>query len=226
MKRSSPTSRTQRAATISIVLAMHALLSLAVLWTSGHAPVGPAPTRPMSLVNVSEPVKTASVPLPPVRRPVIKVKATLPQPAAEPSNPEVATNAAPGAACDTLSAVRNAINTSSDAVQAIQDSPPHYRSIAGAIVLWNADWSAGAQQANEPLAAVRTAIDAGIASVDPACLDEPVAGPRLIPISFGDHSMYVVIGSGSWSWRQLLGTPDAAAPATKPQDQVPQSPPN
>ncbi len=221
MTRSSPTSHTERAATITIVLAMHALLLFTVLWASEKTHVGPVPAKPMAVVNVSKPVTaTARVPSAPLRRQIKQVTEAVPQSPIETNVPEVAKDVAPGAACDTLSAVKDAINNDPVAVQAIQDAPPQYRSIAGAIVLWNADWSAGAQQANEPLAAVRTAIGAGIASVDPACLEEAVAGPRLIPISFGDHSMYVVIGSGSWKWQQLLGTPEVASPPTYPVDQA------
>ena len=40
--------------------------------------------------------------------------------------------------------------------------------------------------------------------------DEPIAGPRLIPVPDGERTMFVVLGSGAWTWRQLVSDPDPA----------------
>lgn len=78
------------------------------------------------------------------------------------------------------------------------------RSIAEAIIIWNAGWSAAAASMDSPLAPARSALEQTLIGISDGCLDEQVAGPRLVPIPAGSNgTMFLVIGSGLWRWRDL-----------------------
>lgn len=83
-------------------------------------------------------------------------------------------------------------------------TPRDSRSIADAVVIWNVGWSVTAGSPAEPLGPARAVIEQSLRSAPDNCLDEPVAGPRLVPIPEGDRTMFLAIGSGNWTWRQLL----------------------
>jgi hypothetical protein len=112
--------------------------------------------------------------------------------------------AARATSCFTLELVRDAILADPAAMASVLNSPPHTRSIADAVVLWNAGWSESAASDSSPLGATRAAVERGLAALDRGCLDEPIAGPRLVPIPAGTGTMFVVFGSGNWTWRDVF----------------------
>lgn len=122
------------------------------------------------------------------------------------SDPESsAMTAAPGT-CSTLDLVSKAIASDPSALESVIRAPPETRSVAEAIVMWNAGWSSAALTSDSPLAPARAAVEVKLATVDDACLDEPIAGPRLVPIRVPDSqsTMILVFGSGNWTWRELM----------------------
>ena len=106
--------------------------------------------------------------------------------------------------CSTLNEVSAALLTDPVAIAAIRQAPPETRSMADAVVMWNAGWSAASSPDDAPLGPVRAAIERTLLMVDDACLDEVIAGPRFVQIPNGEETMFMVLGSGQWSWRQLL----------------------
>ena len=123
--------------------------------------------------------------------------------------------------CAALPLIANALVADPAALAAVRGAPPETRSIADAVVLWNAGWAAAASTPDMPLAPARSVVEQSLLALPDNCLDEPVAGPRLVPVADGDRTMFVVIGSGNWTWRQLLDDPNptpsiALIPADQP----------
>ncbi len=215
MRQSSTLSRSQRFGTIFAVLVLH-IVAVGLFLIAGRDAATPKPMSPtMSLIDVAvaDP-KPPGAPPPP---PALPSKVALAQaPPAPPSTAPVPTaTGTPGGGCATLANVSAAINGDASATAGVQSAPPELQSMSRAVVVWNAGWSAGTRGPDEPLLAVRRVIEAALRSVDSACLEEQVAGPRLVAVPTGDHSMYVVLGSGLWSWRQLL---EDEAISENPQD--------
>ena len=115
--------------------------------------------------------------------------------------------------CAIFDVVSKSLTAEPAVASAILSTPRESRSIADAVVIWNAGWSVSAGSPGEPLGPARAVIEQSLRDVPDNCLDEPVAGPRLVPIPEGDRTMFLAIGSGNWTWRQLLTVPDAALPA-------------
>ena len=114
--------------------------------------------------------------------------------------------------CAALPLITQALVADPGALAAMLAAPPEVRSIADAVVLWNGGWAPAASTPNAPLAPARAAIELGLRALPDACLDEKIAGPRLIPIADGDRTMFIAIGSGNWSWRQLVEDPALTPP--------------
>lgn len=121
--------------------------------------------------------------------------------------------------CPILDALQKAIVASPEAQAAVDGLPIQERSLSDATVIWSAGWTEVADAPDAPLAAVRNAMVQALATVDSRCLDEQVAGPRLIAIASANETRLLVIGSGTWSWQQLAaqgplatGTPFEPAP--------------
>ncbi len=130
-------------------------------------------------------------------------------PVTELSIPEESeSDAAAGASatCSTVDLVREALLLDLAAIEAIRNAPPETRSIADAVVLWNMGWAPATLTERDPLFVVRAAIERRLSAVPENCLDETVAGPRLVPITdaSGLRTIFLVFGSGDWTWRALL----------------------
>lgn len=158
------------------------ILSVVSLSAAPPAPAPPPPALPSKLAETSRPLA----------------------PAAAPDTVDAASTAAPGAGCATLDLVSKAILADQVALDAVHRAPPETRSLGDAILVWNGGWIKEAGGTGTPLGAVRAVAEASLRSLDEACLEEAVVGPRLIPIPAGSRMMFVVIGSGNWRWRDLL----------------------
>ena len=126
--------------------------------------------------------------------------------------------------CAIFELVSKSLTAEPEVTAAILNTPRESRSIADAIVIWNVGWSANAASPEETLGPARAVIEQSLRSAPDNCLDEPVAGPRLVPIPEGDRTTFLAIGSGNWTWRELLAGPDALPQvATTPDPQVAKS---
>lgn len=156
----------------------------------------------MTLVSVNDQEVPAAVIVPAIILRQIAVMQALPEPAPEPAGE--AANAAGADACAILDSVAKAIVADPATVAAIVQAPADTRSIADAIVIWNVGWSAAAMEAGAPLEPVRANVIATLQAAPEDCLASPVAGPRLVPVPNGDRTLFLVFGSGEWSWKSLI----------------------
>lgn len=211
MERQAAILPSQRAAALTAVVALHLLVLVAVLTARSAAPIRIAAPTSLSVFSISAKPAPAT-PTPPVlpskmpNPPRLLVLPTLPAEAA------ASAATAPGASCATLEQVTASLLADPAAVDAVVHSPTESRSIADAIVIWNAGWHNVALTIDAPLAPARSALERALATVPEACLDEEVTGPRLVPFPDGEGTTFLVIGSGVWRWRGLLADP-ALAPA-------------
>ncbi len=199
--------RPQRAGALVTVIVLHALLLAFFLATRGPAPL-PA-QMPGSLTIVSVADESAATPPPPPRLPsevVLEDVVELAELALAAETDPNAT-AASASGCAALDTITKAILADPVAVAAVLRAPPETRSIAEAIVVWNSGWTDYTATVGAPLEPVRAAVRQSLGSIDEGCLDEPVLGPRLVPIPAGSGTMFLVFGSGIWTWRQLIVDP-------------------
>lgn len=200
--------RHQRAAVLGTVFALHAVLI--ALFLQQSVKVTPE-LRPTSVATVALAAERPAAARPPPPALPSKTADTF-KPLLEfsiPSETDSEAEAGASGVCSTENLVLDALLLDQLALNAIRTSPPELRSIAGAIVIWNEGWNPIALDPNSPLHSVRMNVEKTLASVAPACLEDPVAGPRLLPIpdASGTQTIFVVVGSGSWTWGALLAPP-------------------
>ena len=209
----------QRLTILAAAAVLHLGL-LALLLSVGGLP--PLPAKPLAAMTTMtmERDRGSARPPPP----------TLPSRLAQPQRvfretqvsdqPDASAQDAAGG-CAALPLIAKALVADPAALAAVLGAPPETRSVADAVVLWNAGWATAAGTPNTPLAPARSVVEQSLRSLPDSCLDEPVAGPRLVPVADGDRTMFMVIGSGNWTWRQLLDDPGptpsiALLPADRP----------
>lgn len=198
----------ERAVVFAGAVVFHAGLLALLLSVSPEATIPDARSGVMSLIQVA-PLAARSKPPPPVlpsnigdERPVVAKEI-----AAEIESGEA--GATEG--CATLDLINKAIVSDPAAVTAVLASPRESRSVSEAVILWNNGWIGYAAGANAPLAPARAVVEQNLSSLGPECLDEVIVGPRLVAIPAGSGTMFLVIGSGAWTWRQLLDRSNAIA---------------
>lgn len=191
---------------LATVVAGHVIaLAVALANRSSLPPRLPNPPA-LSLIAVDTTLSPPIAALPPR----LASKLPTPDPSPPPQPPAASSESAlsimgqAATSCVALDEVAIALLADPAALGSILHAPRETRSIADAIVIWNAQWSEAAIAADAPLEPVRASVQATLSSVDQSCLDEPIVGPRLVPIPAGDGTTFLVFGSGSWSWRQLL----------------------
>jgi hypothetical protein len=207
--------RSQRAAALITVIILHLLLLLLFLAIRSAAPQPAQSPGALTVVSIAD--ETEAVPPPPPKMPskVLKEAVQLAELAlSTETNPDATAASASG--CVTLDTITKALLADSPTVAAVLQAPPETRSIAEAIVVWNSGWSEATATPGAPLELVRATVSQSLQSIDEACLDEPVAGPRLVPVPAGEGTMFLVFGSGSWTWRQLTLEPQPIFPTATP----------
>ena len=204
--------QSQRIGVLTSVVALHVALLVAFLASGGAAPPRIVKSGVMSLVSINAEIPAQRPPPPPVlpSKLVDEIKKLTAQ--ALTIEPDSTALAAPTGQCATLDIVMKAIVADPSAVAAVIQAPPETRSIAEAIVMWNEGWSSAASTPESPLSPARAVVEQSLDSVEDGCLDEAIAGPRLVPIAVpnGQRTMFLVFGSGNWTWRELVADPAAA----------------
>ena len=147
----------------------------------------PPPTLPAKLADTFKPLAEFSIPV----------------------DSESDSPAGASGVCSTPQAVLDALLLDPAALAAIRSAPPETRSVADAIVIWNEGWSPAAIVPDAPLFNVRVTVERTLSAGIDGCLDAPVVGPRLLPVSDaeGTRTIFLVFGSGNWTWRALLSPP-------------------
>ncbi len=211
-------SRRQRIAVLLSVFALHAIF-MALLLRHYEPEATPVERTSIAMISIDAERPAAAKPPPPALP--AKVAKTF-KPIMEISIPaEVESDAVAGAssACSTAGAVLDGLLLDPTTLVTLKAAPPESRSIAGAVMMWNEGWIPAALTPDTPLWTVRANVEATLAKVPDACLDEEIVGPRLLPIPEpdGNSTLFVVVGSGRWRWRQMLdpaslGTGQVGAP--------------
>ena len=207
----------QRMAVLAGVFAIHAAF-LALLLRHIERAAPPVERTSIATISIAAPRPAAAKPPPPALP--AKIAKTF-KPIVEVSLPaEVESDALAGASstCTTIGAVLDNLLLDPTTLVTLRAAPLETRSNAGAVMMWNEGWIPAALTPEAPLWTVRANVEATLATVPDACLDEEIIGPRLLPIpdASGTSAMFVVLGSGRWMWRQMislppsLATPDAA----------------
>lgn len=212
--------RRQRLTVLATVAGLHLLALLALFL--GRGEMLPTPVKAGALSVVSLGADSRERPVPKPKLPSKLVDRTVPPEAIVMSSQiDQGASGASAAGCATLELITKAVAADPAAVDAVYHAPPETRSIAGAVVMWNAGWSTSALTIDAPLGRVRAIAEQSLASLDDNCLEEEIIGPRLIPVAIGDGTMFIVFGSGLWRWRELLFRADERAafhnePAPRP----------
>lgn len=219
--RSTPT-RSERAAVLTAAVVAH-LSIFALLISLGSAMPPPASQQGnMALISLAPEVAQGRPPPPVLPSKAADQRKIPPQDSFSAELDPTPLGEAGG--CAIFDLVSKSLTAEPAVASAILSTPRESRSIADAVVIWNAGWSVTAGSPGEPLGPARAVIEQSLRTVPDNCLDEPVAGPRLVPIPEGDRTMFLAIGSGNWTWRQLLTVPDPAMQAgTIEVQQVPSS---
>ena len=190
------------------VIALHAAVFLVVFAIGSALPPTAQKAGALALVSLNLEAPAPSLPPPPAMPSKLAERT---QPVARPAvanDPNSSALAAPSGGCTTLNVVMTALVSDPAAVTAVINAPPEARSVAEAVVIWNAGWSDAARSLDAPLGPARTVVEQSLFTVADACLDEPVAGPRLMPVPDNrGGTMFLVIGSGNWTWRELVTDP-------------------
>lgn len=194
----------------------HLSLFALLAWIGTSTPLVPPRSGSMALISLT-PQPAQGKPPPPV----LPSKIADPKPVVTTDSFSAELDPTPlGASggCAIFDLVSKSLTAEPAVAAAMQTTPRESRSIADAVVIWNAGWSSTANAPGDPLGPARASIEQSLRSAPDNCLDEPVAGPRLVPIPEGERTMFLAIGSGNWTWRQLLADPDPALPPTRPAD--------
>ena len=201
--------RHQRFIVLLAVFALHAAIIAFFLMYATTTTPKQEPATTIALIAVDAERPAAAQPPPPALP--AKIAKTF-VPIVEISIPAESESDAPAgasAACSTISLILDALLLNPAAIEAVRNAPPEARSVADAIAIWNVGWAPTTLAPSDPLFVVRASIERSLWNVADNCLDEVVAGPRLIPIpdASGERTIFLVFGSGSWNWRSLLTDP-------------------
>ncbi len=209
-----------RAASITIFVQIG--LFTALLWSITTTPppkavIGNAGISVFALANAREPAPTVSVPVdalivpPPIVR--VKLASVIANVKPSPSPPSPILSLS-GQACDVASFVRAALTNSPDSLSTLvaidAASPP----ISRANMLWDGAWVLPAFERDAAsFSIVQQSVVQAIATAPPECQAEPMTGPQFIMLDGvnAGRTIILVMGSGSWSWNQLLPSVDATS---------------
>lgn len=219
MPHPSTPSKAQRIGVLVSVAIAHAVLFLLVLASRGGVPLAAVKDGALTLVSLKAEAPAQSQPPPPTLPSMLADHKPLSEPALS-NDPDSITLAAAFGGCAPLEIVTKALVADPAAMNSVINAPPETRSIAEAVVIWNAGWSDAADSPDAPLGPARSVVELSLESIEDGCLDAPIAGPRLVPIPDGERTMFLVFGSGAWTWRELVARPE---PSDNPSIADPQS---
>lgn len=208
--------RWRRHGVLVLVLAAHLLVLLFFVLERRAPEARPieATLQLLSLKNApGKPAKPAAVrsvtPTPP--KPV-PAPVTLPAPPPPPvvgiaAGGVIGASVGVDGGCAMSIAIAQAIEGTPTAIAALQALPPEVRTSADAVMIWDTGWlRAPSADGSDGLLVVRHVIEKVFAASPPQCVETPVIGPQFIPVTVGDRTVMLVIGSGNWTWKNLVAT--------------------
>lgn len=198
----------------SAAVGLHALfLVLALTRTTG---LEEPPKQAIATFDVTEPGPPApdpdSVPQPREVEPTPPQPEVVPPPVIE--RPEVSTTVIglleyadmqAAGRCDLTYPVQVALQISQQVQREIPSIPQSRRSVANAIALWSQTWVEPDQQLSKAAVdAIMITIATTIEASSEACRSQIQGGPRLIYLSIAGETTVLALGSGDWTWQQVL----------------------
>ena len=181
---------TRRVLLLPGLIAVHLLL-LAMLLANGP-PIAAAPAA------TAIAVRAVALRRPPVEAPAIgeaNIAASVDAPVIE------IAAASTGSDCRLTETLQVALNADPAVTAALAATTLPGTS---SVMLWDGQWPALASDSRTPLAAARRIVAAGVETASPDCRTAVMAGPRLMFLADGDRRITVAIGSGMWSWGDLI----------------------
>lgn len=205
-----------------LIVGAHLLL-IAILLLAPGAPIkADIKVASMNTINIAGPEQETKIepvePIEPVEQqreviapePVVKLPSTSEVVAGPVFDLSAASAAGFGKSCEIGEALGRAFQSHALLRQALADWPSQARSVSGAIMLWDGAWVLpDAQMDPASLALIHRGVVEGIRAAPEECLDESIVGPRLVIVPTPDgRSAVLVLGSGTWAWRQILDHED------------------
>jgi hypothetical protein len=178
------------------------------LATGGARPEKSHPNHPQRATARLRPT-----PITPLAIDLTSIRSMQPSLAALPSLVTQPASFAAGAGCDLTQPVQDALRRNVELNNHLSDIPEDRRSIANAIVVWNARWTDPGPPSLLAFAAIRQTITQTVLAASAACRSQPQTGPRLIYLP-GDagKTAILAVGSGQWTWQQVIdGVPSLPA---------------
>jgi len=207
---------------------------LAIIWLASQSSrTALKEQSAISLINLSTAPGGAPDPAPP-KPPESKAEIATPMVVAQLPSPVPAAAAAPavpaapeggglmGSGCALAQAVGDAILIDAAAMAELEALTREARTEADAVMLWDGRWQGlGAASATRlvvpPTATVpetvvfggvRGVVEQVIRAAPTECSETPVIGPQFVALPGLERTTFLVIGSGTWRWADLL-RPDA-----------------
>ncbi|OBX19818.1 hypothetical protein A9995_04470 [Erythrobacter sp. QSSC1-22B] len=112
---------------------------------------------------------------------------------------------ASGGGCDLTDPIQRALQTDVRVNLELPSVAPDRRSVANALALWNGVWIEPDRQFPEPaLASIKDTVRLTVAAASDACRLQVQRGPRLIYLPIRNRTTVLALGSGEWTWQQVV----------------------
>lgn len=115
----------------------------------------------------------------------------------------------PNAPCNLTAMLAAAFAQSPALRQGLDELPAEARSVANAVNLWDGQWPQESAAGGKAL--LRALLVKAISAARPDCLTQVQRGPVLFLIPDSQTTVVLAIGSGDWTWGDLLDAPSVAS---------------
>ena len=223
----------QRACVACAVLAGHAAVLMLMAWemhpatsvqqgnegrvvTVSLVNALPAASRPKAnRAKVEKQIETEPVSDPAVMEPVDPAEATEPvddapvlseaETQAVEAFDVASTSGEPNATCNLTQALATALSASPAVRLGLDELPLDQRSVANAVMLWDGQWPDDTRIGGK--AVLRALLVKAVSTAQPQCLTAQQRGPALFLVPDNSRTVVLAVGSGLWTWGDLLATP-------------------
>lgn len=111
----------------------------------------------------------------------------------------------PDAPCNLTQTLSGVLAQSPAVRLGLDELPLEQRSVANAVMLWDGQWPGDTRIGGK--AVLRALLVKAVSTAQPPCLTAQQRGPALFLIPDNDRTVVLAVGSGLWTWGDLLTTP-------------------
>ncbi len=115
----------------------------------------------------------------------------------------------PNIPCNLTAMLATALSQSPAVKQGLDELPVSERSVANAVNMWDGQWPEESSGGGKAL--LRALLVKAITGARPDCLTKANRGPVLFLVPDSQTTVVLAIGSGEWTWGDLLDTPSVAS---------------